>query len=132
MENQYINDQLLKKISEEQNVKVSQINAVLKLIEEGATVPFIARYRKEATGGLDEEQIRAIYQEWDYGQKLAERKEQVMRLIEERKLTEELKKLLLPINYLKLKIFIGHIKKNVRQELLKRLKKAWSHLQIIY
>lgn len=43
MENQYINDQLLKKISEEQNVKVSQINAVLKLIEEGATVPFIDR-----------------------------------------------------------------------------------------
>src|SRR5690554_469272 len=101
MENQYINDQLLKKISEEQNVKVSQINAVLKLIEEGATVPFIARYRKEATGGLDEEQIRAIYQEWDYGQKLAERKEQVMRLIEEKgKLTEELKKEIIAANKL--------------------------------
>jgi uncharacterized protein len=92
VENNYINEQLLKKIEVEQNVKISQINAVLKLIEEGGTVPFIARYRKEATGGLDEEQIRAIYQEWDYGQKLAERKEAVMRLIEEKgKLTEELK-----------------------------------------
>lgn len=92
VENNYINEQLLKKISEEQNVKVAQIQAVLKLIEEGGTVPFIARYRKEATGGLDEEQIRAIYQEWDYGQKLAERKEAVMRLIEEKgKLTEEIK-----------------------------------------
>ncbi|MCK9470747.1 MAG: Tex family protein [Bacilli bacterium] len=101
MENTYINDQLLKKISEEQNVKVNQINAVLKLIEEGGTVPFIARYRKEATGGLDEEQIRAIYQEWDYGQKLAERKEAVMRLIEEKgKLTEELKNEIIASNKL--------------------------------
>ncbi len=92
VENNYINEQLLKKIEEEQKVKISQIEAVLKLIEEGGTVPFIARYRKEATGGLDEEQIRAIYQEWDYGQKLAERKEAVMRLIEEKgKLTEEIK-----------------------------------------
>lgn len=92
-ENNYINEQLLKKIEEEQNVKASQIQAVLKLIEEGGTVPFIARYRKEATGGLDEEQIRAVYQEWDYGQKLAARKEDIMRLIEEKgKLTEEIKK----------------------------------------
>ena len=82
MENDYINDALLGKISREQNVKISQIRAVLQLIEGGATVPFIARYRKEVTGGLDEEQIRAIYQEWDYGQKLAARKEDVMRLIE--------------------------------------------------
>ena len=92
MENDYINDALLGKISREQNVKISQIRAVLQLIEGGATVPFIARYRKEVTGGLDEEQIRAIYQEWDYGQKLAQRKEDVMRLIEEKgKLTPELK-----------------------------------------
>ena len=86
------NDALLGKISREQNVKISQIRAVLQLIEGGATVPFIARYRKEVTGGLDEEQIRAIYTEWDYGQKLAQRKEDVMRLIEEKgKLTPELK-----------------------------------------
>ena len=92
MENNYMNDALLGKISREQNVRIGQIRAVLELIEAGATVPFIARYRKEATGNLDEEQIRAIYQEWDYGQKLAARKEDVMRLIEEKgKLTEEIK-----------------------------------------
>lgn len=92
VENNYINEQLLKQIETEQNVSIPQIQAVLKLIEEGGTVPFIARYRKEVTGGLDEEQIRAIYQEWDYGQKLAERKEDIMRLIEEKgKLTQELK-----------------------------------------
>lgn len=91
-ENNYINEALLAKISKEQNVKIVQINAVLGLIEQGATVPFIARYRKEVTGNLDEEQIRAIYQEWEYGQKLAARKEDVMRLIEEKgKLTEEIK-----------------------------------------
>lgn len=92
VENNYINEQLLKKIEVEQKVKLHQIKAVLQLIEDGGTVPFIARYRKEATGNLDEEQIRAIYQEWEYGQKLAERKEDIMRLIEEKgKLTEELK-----------------------------------------
>ncbi len=91
-ENNYINDQLLKQIALEQNISIPQIKAVLKLIEDGATVPFIARYRKEVTGGLDEEQIRAIYQAWDYGQKLAERKEDIIRLIQEKgKLTEELK-----------------------------------------
>ena len=93
MENNYINEALLAKISKEQNVRITQINAVLQLIEGGATVPFIARYRKEVTGNLDEEQIRAIYQEWEYGQKLAQRKEDVMRLIEEKgKLTEEIRK----------------------------------------
>ena len=92
MENNYINDALLGKISREQNVRIGQIRAVLELIEGGATVPFIARYRKEVTGNLDEEQIRAIYQEWDYGQKLAARKEDIMRLIEEKgKLTDEIK-----------------------------------------
>ena len=90
-ENNYINEQLLAQIGEEQGVSIPQIKAVLKLIEDGATVPFIARYRKEVTGGLDEDQIRAIYQAWEYGQKLAERKEDIIRLIGEKgKLTPEL------------------------------------------
>ena len=101
MENNYINEQLLKQIAAEQNVKITQILAVLKLIEDGATVPFIARYRKEATGALNEEQIRAIYQEWEYGQKLAERKEDIIRLIEEKgKLTEELRASIIASNKL--------------------------------
>ena len=101
MENTYINDQLLAQISERLGVKIHQIKAVLDLIGDGATVPFIARYRKEVTGNLDEEQIRAIYQEWEYGQKLAERKEDIMRLIEEKgKLTEELKSQIINSNKL--------------------------------
>lgn len=92
MENNYLNDQLLSEIAKTQKVTITQIQAVLQLIEDGSTVPFIARYRKEVTGNLDEEQIRAIYNEWDYGQKLAARKEDVMRLIEEKgKLTPEIK-----------------------------------------
>lgn len=101
VENNYINEQLLDKISKEQNVKIAQIQAVLKLIEDGGTVPFIARYRKEATGGLDEEKIRSIYTEWEYGQKLAERKEDIMRLISEKgKLTDELKAAIIASNKL--------------------------------
>ena len=101
VENNYINEQLLAKISSEQNVRIPQIQAVLKLIEDGGTVPFIARYRKEATGGLDEEKIRSIYTEWEYGQKLAERKEDIMRLISEKgKLTDELKNAIVASNKL--------------------------------
>ena len=101
MENNYVEDILLGKISRELNIRVSQIRAVLKLLEEGATVPFIARYRKEATGNLDEEQIRAIYQEWDYGQKLYERKEAVLKAIEQKgKLTDEIRNAILESNKL--------------------------------
>lgn len=92
IENNYINDQLLKQIADELNIKVIQIKATLDLIANDATVPFIARYRKEVTGGLNEEQIRAINDQWEYGQKLAARKEDVIRLIEEKgKLTDELR-----------------------------------------
>ena len=100
-QNSYINDELLKQISEKLGVTIAQINAVLKLIEDGGTVPFIARYRKEVTGGLDEDQIRAIYQEWDYGQKLAERKEDIIRLIQEKgKLTDEIRQQIIVSNKL--------------------------------
>ena len=64
-------------------IKVSQVEAVLNLLSEGATIPFIARYRKEATGSLDEEQIRSIEKEYTYLENLLKRKEDVIRLIEE-------------------------------------------------
>ncbi|MCA1032974.1 RNA-binding transcriptional accessory protein [Bacillus timonensis] len=83
----------LKIISKELSIKESQINNVITLLNEGNTVPFIARYRKEQTGALDEVQIRDIQEKWEYMQNLASRKEEVLRLIEEQgKLTEELKK----------------------------------------
>ena len=73
-------------------IKVSQVEAVLNLLSEGATIPFIARYRKEATGSLDEEQIRSIEKEYTYLENLLKRKEDVIRLIEEKDLmTDELR-----------------------------------------
>lgn len=80
-------------LAKNMNIKESQIEAVLKLLEEGATIPFIARYRKEATGSLDEEQIRQIEKEYTYLQNLLKRKEDVIRLITEKDMmTDELKK----------------------------------------
>ncbi|XQY93812.1 Tex family protein [Metabacillus sp. HB246100] len=79
-------------MSKELTINVKQIENVIKLIEEGNTVPFIARYRKEQTGALDEVQIRDISDQWTYIQNLENRKEEVIRLIEEQgKLTEQLK-----------------------------------------
>src|SRR5699024_8897391 len=67
------------------------IKEVIQLLEDGNTVPFIARYRKEATGGLDEVAIKEIQDIWEYNIQLRDRKEEVIRLIEEQdKLTPEL------------------------------------------
>lgn len=89
---EYMNENLIKQVAENQGIKVKQVETVLSLLEEGNTVPFIARYRKEMTGSLDEEQIRAIEKEYEYGKNLEKRKEDIMRLIDEKgMLTEELK-----------------------------------------
>ena len=80
-------------LAKNMNIKEIQIEAVLKLLEEGATIPFIARYRKEATGSLDEEQIRQIEKEYTYLQNLLKRKEDVIRLITEKDMmTEDLQR----------------------------------------
>lgn len=87
-----MNDNIIKEISESLNIKESGIRAVLKLLSEGNTVPFIARYRKEATGALDEEVIRKINEAYEYQVNLLKRKEDVIRLIDEKgMLTPELK-----------------------------------------
>ncbi|WP_421385369.1 Tex family protein [Bacillus salacetis] len=84
---------LIEKISKDLSINIKQIKSVISLLDEGNTVPFIARYRKEQTGALDEVQIRAIMDAWNYVQNLQNRKEEVLRLIEEQgKLTAELKK----------------------------------------
>ena len=84
------------KITEELGVKHWQVEAAVKLIDEGNTIPFIARYRKEATGTLDDEQLRKLYERLVYLRNLEEKKEQVLASIEEQgKLTEELKKQIL-------------------------------------
>ena len=83
---------IIKKIAEELEVKTSQVDAAVKLIDEGCTIPFIARYRKEVTGALNDEQLRALDDRLKYLRNLEDRKTQVIASIEEQgKLTEELK-----------------------------------------
>ncbi|MCR5066767.1 MAG: RNA-binding transcriptional accessory protein [Erysipelotrichaceae bacterium] len=94
--------QLIKEISQALNVSVRQIEETLKLLEEGNTVPFIARYRKERTGSLDEEQIRAISKQYEYQVNLENRKQDVLRLIEAQgKLTGEIRQAVLACTRLK-------------------------------
>ena len=87
-----MNDFIIKEIASELDVKVNQVETVLKLLEDGNTIPFIARYRKEATGALDEEKIRKIDEVYQYQVNLSKRKEDVIRLIDEKGLlTDELR-----------------------------------------
>jgi uncharacterized protein len=87
-----LNGDLIKKIAHDLKIKTNQVDKVLELLADNNTVPFIARYRKEVTGALDEEQIREISKEYDYQQNLLKRKDDVIRLIDEKgKLTPELK-----------------------------------------
>ncbi len=84
-------EKIIQSIAQQLNIQVKQIENTLQLLEEGSTVPFIARYRKEMTKGLDEEQIRVIQEGYEYQVNLEKRKEDVLRLIETQgKLTEEI------------------------------------------
>lgn len=88
-----MNEEIIMRIAQELKITEEQIQNTLSMLEEGNTVPFIARYRKEQTKGLDEEQILYIQKQYDYQLKLAERKENVLKLIAEQgKLTDEIKK----------------------------------------
>ncbi|MFA7417745.1 MAG: Tex family protein [Acholeplasma sp.] len=87
-----MNEQLINSVSKELKLPTSKVKVVLELLADGATIPFIARYRKEMTGGMDEEQIFAINQMFEYANNLLKRKEDVIRLIDEKgMLTDELK-----------------------------------------
>lgn len=87
---------MLQLIAKDVAVKPGQVEAVIKLLEEGNTVPFIARYRKEVTGSLDEVQIKAVEDRYHYIQQLEQRKEEVIRLIQEQeKLTPVLEQAIL-------------------------------------
>ena len=89
---EFFNDDLKKEVAASLGIKLEQVNTVLEMLKEGNTVPFIARYRKEQTGALDENQIREIQTQYEYGLALLKRKEQVIRLIDEKgMLTDELK-----------------------------------------
>ena len=91
-----MNEEIINLTAKTLQIHRAQVKAVLNLLSEGATVTFIARYRKEVTGALNEDQIRAIAKEYDYALKLKERKEDVIRLIEEKgMMNDELKKAIL-------------------------------------
>ena len=84
-------DKIFKKIAEELNIRESQVEATVKLIDEGNTIPFIARYRKEVTGNLSDETLRDLGERLTYLRNLEKRKEEIIRLIDEQgKLTDEL------------------------------------------
>lgn len=96
-----MNENIIKEISVELNVIESQVKVTLEMLEEGNTIPFIARYRKDKTGGLSEEQIKVIGDAYEYQVNLLKRKEDVIRLIDEKGLlTEELKTQILKCNKL--------------------------------
>lgn len=87
-----MNDIIIKEIAKDLNISEKQVKVVLELLMEDNTIPFIARYRKEATGALDEDTIRSINEVYEYQVNLLKRKEDVIRLIDEKgMLTEELK-----------------------------------------
>lgn len=87
-----MNETIIENIAQELNITKNQVEVVLKLLEEKNTIPFIARYRKEATKALDEDTIRKISDVYEYQNNLLKRKEDVIRLIDEKNLlTEELK-----------------------------------------
>ena len=87
---------IIQALTQELQVEKWQIEAAVKLIDEGNTIPFISRYRKEATGELNDEQLRKLYERLVYLRNLEEKKTQVLSSIEEQgKLTEELKKQIL-------------------------------------
>jgi len=87
-----MNKDIIDKLSTDLGIKVSQIEAVLSLLEEGATIPFIARYRKERTGNLDETEIKEISDVYNYRINLMEKKENTIKLIDEKGLlTEDVK-----------------------------------------
>ena len=86
-----MNEVIIEEISKDLDISKKQVMTVLKLLEEGNTIPFIARYRKEATGALNEEVIKSIDDVYQYQVNLLKRKEDVIRLIDEKGLlTDEL------------------------------------------
>ena len=86
-------DKIIKIIAEELNIKPTQVENTIKLIDEGNTIPFIARYRKEVTGGLSDEILRTFGERLNYLRNLEKRKEEVTNSINEQgKLTEEITK----------------------------------------
>ena len=122
---------IIQKIKEELQVEKWQVEAAVKLIDEGNTIPFISRYRKEVTGSLNDEQLRNLDERLTYLRSLEDKKEQVLKSIEEQgKLTDELKEKILAAK-------MAHIKKVLvpdknRPDMAELSKEITRGLEIVY
>ena len=122
-------EKIIQEISNNLKISTRQVVAVLNLLQEDNTIPFIARYRKEATGGLDEVQINEIQKVYQYEVDLKKRKEDVIRLIDEKgMLTDELKSQIENATKLvEVEDLYRPSKKRKRQKLQKLLLKVYNH-----
>ena len=117
-----MNESIVKEISTNLNITENQVNVTLQMLSEGNTIPFIARYRKDKTGGLSEEEIKVIGDAYDYQVNLLKRKEDVIRLIDEKGLlTDELKSQITNAT------FIDHTKKRRKPKQQRQLKTDLNH-----
>lgn len=119
---------ILRKLAAEFHLRQNQVENTVNLIDEGNTIPFIARYRKEATGGLSDTVLRDMDERLRYLRSLEERKEEVIRLIEEQgKLTEDLRAEIEKAEVLqRVEDLYKPFKQKRQRELPKQEKKAWS------
>ena len=119
---------IIQKITQELEVKSWQVEAAINLIDEGNTIPFISRYRKEVTGALNDEQLRKLHERLTYLRNLEAKKEQVLSSIEEQgKLTEELKAQILAAETLVVvEDLYRPYRPNVERERQLQKKRGWS------
>lgn len=119
---------IIEMIAKEFQLKQTQVEQTVALIDEGNTIPFIARYRKEVTGGLSDVILRDLDERLTYLRNLQDRKEEVIRLIEEQgKLTEELKAQIEEADVLqRVEDLYKPYKRKEQRELLRQRKKAWN------
>lgn len=124
-----MNESIVKEISTNLNITENQVNVTLQMLSEGNTIPFIARYRKDKTGGLSEEEIKVIGDAYDYQVNLLKRKEDVIRLIDEKGLlTDELKSQITNATKLvEVEDFIDRIKKRRKPKQQRQLKTDLNH-----
>lgn len=115
-------------LAQELNIRPEQAKAAIKLLDEGNTVPFIARYRKEATGELEDEQLRKLEERLAYLRNFVKRQEEILnKIAEQGKLTEELQQAIeKPPSCKSWRIFISPLSRRNAPEHKRREKRAWS------
>ena len=125
---------ILNKLREELQVERWQVEAAVKLIDEGNTIPFISRYRKEATGSLNDEVLRNLYERLNYLRNLEEKKTSVMASIEEQgKLTDDLKnKILAAETLVVVEDLYRPYRRRERRERVSQRKRGWTGWQNLF